>query len=121
MYPDAKHVQYYNRKKAEERVLHVFRLRNPNIDVRTMWTQLDDDTSDNEGFLDQSYVRLDMSLKEQVYQLLKEAKQVGLTQREISLRMGLTKLGTRGVVRTLERSGLVTSFMQDAGRQRVNT
>lgn len=102
--------------------MRVFRLRDPNLDVRTMWTQeADDDGSDNEGTLDQSFLRLDISLKEQAYRFIEETKQTGMTQKELSKKLGLSKLNGRVVIRMLERSGMLTKYMNDAGRQRTST
>lgn len=122
VYPDAPPSQYNHRKKDEERVLRVFRLRDPNLDVRTMWTHdVDDDNSDSEGLLDQTNVRLDISLKEQVYRLVEKSKQEGLSQKQVATKLGLTKLTSRGIIRVLERQGMFHKFMKDSGRQRSST
>lgn len=121
MYPDALPAQYNHVKRDEERILRVFRLRDPNLDVRTMWTHDgDDDGSDNEGFLDQSTLRLDISLKEQVYRVAEEAKEAGITQKDVAKALGLSKLNARVIVRILERQGIFAKFMADKGRQRVS-
>lgn len=121
MYPDAKRSQYKQTKKDEERVLKVFRLRDPNLDVHTMWTQdAEDDGSDNEGMIDQRYLRLDISLKEQVYRTVEDAKQNGITQKDIATKLGLSKLCVRALIRIYERLDMFTTYMKDQGRQRIS-
>lgn len=47
------------------------------------------------------------------------AKDVGVSQHEFSVKMGLTKLHSRQLLRNLVRLNVVASFMVDVGRQRV--
>lgn len=125
VYPDATYAQYKHkqRDKEEERRLRVLQLRNPDLDVSKMWTQdVDDDaSSDHEGLLDQTNQRLDISIMEQAYRLIDDAKTDGLTQKDVAQHLGLSKLHGRAVIRSLQRQGWVGSYLKDVGRQRINT
>lgn len=122
VYPDATPAQYKNRKSEHERSLRVMQLKDPNLDVNKMWQQDDEDEgSDNEGYLDQSRVRLDMSIIEQAYHLLDSVGSTGMTQKEIAKTLGMSKLNCRVVLRNMERCGYVDSFMRDVSRQRITS
>lgn len=87
-----------------------------------MWPRdiSDDDEDSAAGFLDQTGARLDHSLINQAYEIIDETKSVGITQSEIAVRLGLTKLHARTIVRNLTRLNQITSYMSDASRQRTS-
>lgn len=120
IYPNATEKEW-KIKNNHERTVRVVQLRNPNIEVYDMWPRdnSDDDDEAANGFLDQSAVRLDDSLLRQALAAITAATIVGVSQAELGLQFGLTKLHARTVVRILTRLGSITSYVSDASRQRT--
>lgn len=122
IYPNATEAEWRIKKTIDEKSIRVLQLRNPNQEVFDMWPrdQSDDEDDCTAGFLDQTGTRLDNSLITQAYEIIDEAHSDGITQSEIAVRLGLTKLHARTIVRNLTRMKQITWYMSDASRQRTS-
>lgn len=61
---------------------------------------------------------LDVPIMTQAFNAVDESGPNGLTQVELSKKLGMTKLQARTLCRNLLRRNLVSTFMNDVGRQR---
>lgn len=70
------------------------------------------------GYVDESTRLLDVPLMTQAFNAVDESGPNGLTQVELSRKLGMTKLQARTLCRNLLKRNLVSTFMHDVGRQR---
>lgn len=85
----------------------------------------DDDDNDketstlNETFFNPKNFMIDRPLLSQVFNVIKSEGPKGISAQEIGRTMGIPKLEMRLLCRNLERREVVSTYMQDVGRQRV--
>jgi predicted transcriptional regulator len=66
-----------------------------------------------------SELLLDRPILMQAFNVVENAGPEGLSQMELSIKMGVSKLQARTLCRNLQKKGVVSTFMNDVGRQRV--
>jgi hypothetical protein len=81
-----------------------------------MWLLLYVSTS---GLLDTSELLLDRPILTQAFNIVESAGPEGVSQMELSIKMGVSKLQARTLCRNLLKKGVLSTFMNDVGRQRV--
>lgn len=121
VYPYAPRSEWRMRKRDEERVLRVLRLRDPNIDVNDLWPRenIADDADDMTDTLDVGKQSLDVPLIKQAYDYIDKMKATGASVTEIGRYLGLSKLNARSIMRNLERLNVVCTHFIDHKRQRI--
>ncbi|XP_076321577.1 general transcription factor 3C polypeptide 1 [Tachypleus tridentatus] len=123
MYPEASKAEAFT-LSGKERLVKVAELveSQENQEGEEYPDEEDKDEDESVGIsYDPSKFVYDRSLLNQVYDILKAEGADGISQLDISRKMGLPKLESRLVCRNLERKGVVTTFMRDLGRQRITT
>jgi hypothetical protein len=71
------------------------------------------------GLLDTRELLLDRSILSQAFNIVENAGPEGVSQMELSVKMGVCKLHARTLCRNLLKKGVLSTFMNDVGRQRV--
>lgn len=69
--------------------------------------------------MDTSELLLDRSILSQAFNIVENAGPEGVSQMELSVKMGVSKLHARTLCRNLLKKGVLSTFMNDVGRQRV--
>lgn len=120
IYPDAPRELWKHKGSDKEKTLRVVRLVNPNCSVKDEWVKEEEVEEEEEGigYVDESTRMLDVPLMTQAFNAVDASGPNGLTQLELSKRLGMTKLQARTLCRNLLRKNLVSTFMHDVGRQR---
>lgn len=67
-----------------------------------------------------SELLLDRSILTQAFNVVENAGPEGISQMELSIKMGVSKLQARTLCRNLMKKGVLSTFMNDVGRQRVS-
>ncbi|PSN39178.1 hypothetical protein C0J52_14051 [Blattella germanica] len=122
LYPSASVAEWKHKGNDKEKRIRAVQLINPDMDVREIWTKDDDLEEDDEaptGVSDQKDLLLDRPILSQAYVVIEHAGPEGLSQMQLSAKMGVSKLQSRTLCRNLLRKGAVVTFMNDVGRQRV--
>lgn len=120
VHPDAPREVWKNKGSDKEKLLRVVKLVNPNCSVKDEWVKEEDPEEEEEGigYVDESTRLLDVPIMTQAFNAVDESGPNGLTQVELSKKLGMTKLQARTLCRNLLRRNLVSTFMNDVGRQR---
>jgi DNA-binding Lrp family transcriptional regulator len=66
-----------------------------------------------------SELLLDRPILMQAFNVVEDAGPEGISQVELSIKMGVSKLQARTLCRNLLKKGVLSTFMNDVGRQRV--
>jgi predicted transcriptional regulator len=69
--------------------------------------------------LNTSELLLDRPILSQAFNIVENAGPEGISQMELSVKMGVSKLQARTLCRNLLKKGIVSTIMNDVGRQRV--
>ncbi|XP_067134932.1 general transcription factor 3C polypeptide 1 [Centruroides vittatus] len=105
-------------QNGNEKILKIVELIKP-------YDQSEDDDNDketsnlNETFFNPKNFMIDRPLLSQVFNVIKSEGPKGISAQEIGRTMGIPKLEMRLLCRNLERREVVSTYMQDVGRQRV--
>ncbi|GFG28372.1 hypothetical protein Cfor_01748 [Coptotermes formosanus] len=122
MYPLASVSEWKHKGSDREKKIRAIQLINPDMDVREIWIKDDDIEDDDDtppGLLDTSELLLDRSILSQAFNIVENAGPEGVSQMELSVKMGVCKLRARTLCRNLLKKGVLSTFMNDVGRQRV--
>ncbi|XP_046989076.1 general transcription factor 3C polypeptide 1 [Schistocerca americana] len=123
LHPDAKPSEWKLKNNDKEKTIRVIQLIDPDMNVQDLWAKDDefeepeDGNTVSPGNVDQV---LDRPLLSQAYYAVEAAGPQGVSQLELAAIMGMSKLQSRTVCRNLLRTGLIVTFMNDIGRQRVS-
>lgn len=118
MHPDSTKEQYLT-KSGEEKIVRCFQLIDPNVDLAEVWLKEEPEDDDEQGLLNNNNTPLDMPMIMHALRLIHESGPSGITQNELSTRMGTNRLNARSVCRCLVRRKGVTFFLDNQGRQRI--
>lgn len=66
-----------------------------------------------------SELLLDRPILSQAFNVVENAGPEGISQMELSIKMGVSRLQARTLCRNLMKKGVLSTFMNDVGRQRV--
>lgn len=66
-----------------------------------------------------SELLLDRPILSQAFNVVENAGPEGVSQMELSIKMGVSRLQARTLCRNLMKKGVLSTFMNDVGRQRV--
>ncbi|KAF7988582.1 hypothetical protein HCN44_001155 [Aphidius gifuensis] len=119
IYPNAKEIEWKRKGCDKEKYIYAFKLIDPNVDINDLWY-------DNDTYEDDEYYELDISSQCINQPLLTQANLAvesttcnGISQTDLSKKMGLTRLVSRTMFRNLEKIGLVGTYIDDIGRQKT--
>lgn len=123
LHPDAKPSEWKLKASDKEKSIRVIQLIDPDMNVQDLWIKDDefeeaeDDNTEAAGSVEQV---LDRPLLTQAYYVVEAAGSQGVSQLELASMMNISKLQSRTICRNLLRVGLIVTFMNDIGRQRVS-
>ncbi|PNF33520.1 hypothetical protein B7P43_G17638, partial [Cryptotermes secundus] len=122
LYPSASISEWKQKGSDREKRIRAIQLINPDMDVREIWAKDDeveeeDDTST--GVMNTSELLLDRPILSQAFNVVENAGPEGVSQMELSIKMGVSRLQARTLCRNLMKKGVLSTFMNDVGRQRV--
>ncbi|KAK0177379.1 hypothetical protein PV328_001440 [Microctonus aethiopoides] len=120
LYPNAKLPEYQPKNgSVREKKIRVIQLIDPSIDINNLWAK-DDGMDDEEPYeLDTSNQKVHEPFLRQANSIVEQTNYDGISQTELAIKMGLTKLQARTVVKNLSKAELVGIYMNDMGRQRT--
>ncbi|XP_069672695.1 general transcription factor 3C polypeptide 1 [Periplaneta americana] len=122
LYPEASVAEWKHKANDKEKKIRVVQLINPDMDVREIWAkddEIEEEDDATSGLLDTSKILLDRPILNQAFSIVENSGPEGLSQMELSDKMGVSKLQARTLCRNLIKKGAVSTFMNDVGRQRV--
>ncbi|KAB7499102.1 General transcription factor 3C polypeptide 1 [Armadillidium nasatum] len=138
IYPNATIKEWKCKSRSDEKMIRCVKLINPSVIVDDIFAEEeeheeghiegceDDDDEDTEGFdsfpgiLNQSNRINRRNLLQQAFFTIDSAGPNGMTQIDLSKKMGLSRLDSRTVCRALLKRNVIHSLMKDIGRQRVS-
>lgn len=100
----------------------MLRLRDPNIDLHIMHPvdeDDDDEGDDNDGLLGDTNEVLEIPLSIQIYEFIKSTEENGVSEAEIGVKFGQSKLSRRLILKNILREKILTYYVNDQGRQKV--
>lgn len=123
IYPNATEVEWKQKHTDKEKVIRILQIIDPKMDIKDIWAKYEDvyedDDEDKTGFLDEGNRLLDRPMLSQAYRAVEKAGVEGLSQVQIGMELGVTKLQARTMCRNLMKAKVVDMYLQDIGRQRV--
>lgn len=123
IYPDATEAEWKQKHTDKEKVIRILQIIDPKMDIKDIWAKYEDvyedDEEDKTGFLDEGNRLLDRPMLSQAYRAVEKAGVEGLSQVQIGMELGVTKLQARTICRNLMKAKVVDMYLQDIGRQRV--
>ncbi|XP_057333470.1 general transcription factor 3C polypeptide 1 [Microplitis mediator] len=120
LYPDAPDYEWQRKAcPAKEKRIRAVQLVDPNADVNNLWNK-DELVDDEESYdLDVSNQLLFEPLLKQANAVVERANVNGISQRDLGVQMGMTKLQSRTILRNLSKLNVIGTYMDDSGRQRI--
>ncbi|XP_013119342.2 general transcription factor 3C polypeptide 1 [Stomoxys calcitrans] len=120
IYPNTK-----SKDTGSARTVTMVRLRHPEKSMDDLFENMEnehDKSEDNTGedFHNERHAYVDMPLREEFYQCVARYGNRGCSQTEIYRHMACHHLTLRQLVKQMVSEGLIRSYCQDVGRQRVN-
>lgn len=120
LYPDATEAEYLLKNK-QEKTVRVMQLKDPNLDISTLWLKDDQEVEEESCPMAETSQRLfNVPITRQVYWEVEKSGEKGISQTELGKIMHLTKLQCRALIRNLLNLRLVKMYTVDQGRQRLN-
>ncbi|XP_076652647.1 general transcription factor 3C polypeptide 1 [Halictus rubicundus] len=119
LYPNAEPTEWQQKNKSEkEKRIKVVQLLLPTIDVTEAWK---DDVQEEDELheIDISNHKFCVPYMKQVNDIVESTGSNGICQGVLAKTMGLTKLQSRTVLRNIVKQGIVATYMNDIGRQRL--
>ncbi|XP_041838036.1 general transcription factor 3C polypeptide 1-like [Melanotaenia boesemani] len=118
--PSAEPCTTKNGNKVRVRCLKLIK---PYVKKGVMDDDDDDEDEDNNsgaiGLLPSDGRIMEKDLISQAYHIILSSGTKGIPQRSVALKMNISKLESRTILRKLERDGFIKGFMEDEGRQRT--
>uniref|UniRef100_A0A6V7I8R1 Uncharacterized protein n=1 Tax=Bracon brevicornis TaxID=1563983 RepID=A0A6V7I8R1_9HYME len=119
LYPLAEKSEWQTKNNGKEKKIRAIQLIDPNTDIDELWNK-DDFVDDEETYeIDISRQKVNVSLLQQANLAVESSYFEGLSQTELGIKLGTTKLQSRTILRNLQRNNIVGTYMNDIGRQRV--
>ncbi|XP_033321902.2 general transcription factor 3C polypeptide 1 [Megalopta genalis] len=119
LYPNAEPTEWQQKNNPEkEKKIKVVQLLLPTIDVAEVWK---DDVQEEDELheINISNHKFCVPYMKQVNDIIEVAGSNGICQGELAKTMGLTRLQSRTVLRNIVKQGIVATYMNDIGRQRL--
>lgn len=107
-------------KKVKEKMIHAIKIRDPEFDLFSLYTDEKEEHGEESGYLDPSNQIMNASLAWQVIEKIEQSEGVGMSQAEIGKYFGLSRLNARGIIRKITKNNEITSYLKDEGRQRTS-
>jgi hypothetical protein len=104
---------------SKERIIKLVTLSDPNIEIIDLWRTEEIKEDDNLSQLDLQNQRLHIPFLKQIYKTVESKEFKGASQTELATELGLTKLISRTLVRNLVKTKVVSTYLDDIGRQRT--
>ncbi|KAK2581360.1 hypothetical protein KPH14_008126 [Odynerus spinipes] len=120
LYPNAEPKEWQQKNDpSKEKRIRVIQLITPTLDIAELWNK-DEIHEDDEQFeLHISNHKYNVPYLRQANKIIEESNSDGVCQGKLAKDMGLTKLQSRTILRSLVKANMVATYMNDVGRQRV--
>ncbi|XP_034950383.1 general transcription factor 3C polypeptide 1 [Chelonus insularis] len=120
LYPHADPSEWARKSCAtKEKKIRAVQLIDPNIDANDLWNN-DEILDEEESYeLDVTNQIIDVPIMKQANWIVEESRDEGLSQLDLAKKMGVTKLHARSTLKNLSKLGLIGTYMNDIGRQRL--
>lgn len=119
LYPNAS-AKEWKTKKDGERSLHVLQLRNPNMDLNELWPAGDEDEHEStEGTWSETREVIEVPILTQIYQMIKESKEIGVSELEFGRAFALGRLSRRAMLKKIKKLANVEFYVSSEGRQKT--
>ncbi|XP_074101473.1 general transcription factor 3C polypeptide 1 [Cotesia typhae] len=121
LYPNAPDSEWQRKGcPSKEKIIQAVQLLDPKVDANTLWNK--EDMADDEDCydLDVSNQLLNEPLLKQANSIVERANVHGISQRDLGVQMGMTKLQSRTILRNLSKLNVIGTYMDFSGRQRVS-
>ena len=94
-------------------------LSNPNIDINDVWRteEVNDDEAHSQLVIQNQ--KINIPFLQQIYNAVEAKEFKGASQMELAAELGFTKLISRTLTRNLVKSKVVSTYLDDIGRQRT--
>ncbi|XP_012153954.1 general transcription factor 3C polypeptide 1 isoform X2 [Megachile rotundata] len=120
LYPNAKPEEWrLKNTPLREKKIKVVQLLFPDIDILEAWNKDEIQEDDEPQELDISSHKYGLPYLKQANKIIEAGGNDGVCQGGLSKIMGLTKLQSRTILRSLVKTNIVATYMNDFGRQRV--
>ncbi|XP_076248237.1 general transcription factor 3C polypeptide 1 isoform X2 [Calliopsis andreniformis] len=120
LYPNAKPTEWQQKTNpAKEKKIKVVQLLFPTIDIVDAWSKDDIPEEDEPQELNISNHKFGVPYLKQANTIIEVSGNDGACQTSLAKEMGLTKLQSRTVLRNIVKTGIVATYMNDIGRQRL--
>ncbi|XP_076662843.1 general transcription factor 3C polypeptide 1 isoform X1 [Andrena cerasifolii] len=120
LYPNATSTEWRQKNNPlKEKKIKVVQLLLPTIDVVEAWNKEDIPVEDEVQELNISSHKYSVPYLKQANEIIEDGGDAGICQGSLSKKMGLTKLQSRTILRNIVKSGIVATYMNDMGRQRL--
>ncbi|XP_078042663.1 general transcription factor 3C polypeptide 1 [Augochlora pura] len=119
LYPNAEPLEWQQQNNPEkEKKIKVVQLLLPSIDVADVWK---DDVQEEDELheINISNHKFCVPYMKQVNDIIEATGSNGLCQGQLAKTMGLTRLQSRTMLRNIVKQGVVATYMNDIGRQRL--
>ncbi|XP_065165819.1 general transcription factor 3C polypeptide 1 isoform X2 [Atheta coriaria] len=120
MYPNANNAEWRKKKEKErEKLLRVFELRNPNLNIQSMFKgdKQDEEIKDACDTEQASVAPLGIMSRQRVYQVIRQAGPEGITLRALSVLANVDHYTARNMCKNLMTARLINHSMRDSKRQ----
>lgn len=119
-YPNSTDKEWHVKANAnKERIIKLVTLVDANLDITDIWRTEEIKEDCDFCQLDIGNQKLNIPFLKQIYCTLESKGIVGASQTELATEMGFTKLIGRTLLRNLDKSKIVSSYLDDVGRQRT--
>ncbi|XP_008211506.1 general transcription factor 3C polypeptide 1 [Nasonia vitripennis] len=119
-YPNSAAKDWATKSNAsKERIIKLVTLSDPNIEISDLWRTEEVQDDDDDFQLDIRTQQLNVPFLKQIYNAVESKEFKGASQSELGAELGYTKLISRTLVRNLVKAQVVSTYLDDIGRQRT--
>ncbi|XP_058798386.1 general transcription factor 3C polypeptide 1 [Phymastichus coffea] len=119
-YPNHSDKEWHVKANAsKERIIKLVTLTDPNTEITDIWRTEESKEDCDFCQLDIRNHKLYTPFLKQIYAAVESKESKGASQSELATEMGFPKLIGRAILRNLDKSKIVSSYVDDVGRQRT--
>ncbi|XP_011143807.1 general transcription factor 3C polypeptide 1 [Harpegnathos saltator] len=120
LYPNAEPSEWRQKQDpTKEKKIRVVQVLYPDVDIADLWNKEEKDDDEDAIELDVSNHKYKVPYLKQANAIVEASKLEGISQVQLGRQMGLTKLQSRAFLRNLVKIGIIATYMNDMGRQRI--
>lgn len=104
---------------GKERIIKLVTLSDEKVEISDIWRTEEIEEIDDPKQLNMGDQKLNKPFLKQIYDCVDSKESVGASQTNLASELGVTKLIGRTLVRNLVKSKIVSTYLDDVGRQRT--